>query len=190
MKTLVKDNERTYSNYYWNKKGQIVNLKTKRVLKGCIDSHGLRVIALRTDQGKIVYKSYSKLKKFSYMKRHLPSNFDNYVDVFGYQNLYCFDPNDPTKVFSKTNLRFKKILINNRGYYFIRAGKGTLYLHIMLYESIYKYHFDKDKYELHHISGNKSQNTLQNLVLLTKEEHKKLHNELKGKKNEVERTHN
>lgn len=183
MKTFLFDGQRYFHNYYWNRKGEIVNKKTTRKLKGTINSYGLRVVSLVSDQGKTIIRSFNKLKKFSYKKKYLPKNYDKYIDVFGHEGMYCFDPDDPTKVFSKSNLAFKKILTNNDGYKFIRVGKGTLYLHIMVVESHYKMKVDFDKYEVHHLHG-KENNKINDLILLTKEDHKKIHKQMKGSNND------
>ena len=175
MKEYVTDGVTTFHNYCWNRKGQIKNIKTKKVVDGYINNFGLKVIVLRTDEGKIVGRSYDKLKKFSFRQKYLPKNFERYVDVYGHENLYCFDPKDPTKVFSKKNLEFKKILLNTDGYQFIRVGKGSLYLHVMVYQSMNKLTVNKDMYQIHHISGNKKQNNIENLMLVTRSEHKAIH---------------
>lgn len=177
MKKYVTDGKQVFHKYCWNRKGQIVNIKTKRVLHGYRNNFGLLTVILRTDQGKKVGRSIEKLIKFSHRNKFLPKNYDQYVDVYGYEDTYCFDPKDPTKVFSKKFLAFKKILTNNDGYLFIRAGKGTLYLHIMVYQSINKFKIDNDLYQIHHISGNKKQNNIENLKLLTKKEHRHMHYE-------------
>ena len=185
MKTFVADENQVFHNYYWNSKKQIINAKTKRELKGSINNFGTKVVELKTDQGQFVGRSFEKLRKFSYKKKYLPENYDQYVDVFGRQSLYCFDPNDPTKVFSKKRLSFKKILTNSDGYQFVRIGKGAVYLHIMVMQAHYKMKIDPKVYDVHHKNGLQN-NTVNDLLLLTKQEHKKLHNELKEKNNEHE----
>ena len=175
MKKFLTDGNQVFHNYYWNRKGQIVNIKTKKVVNGYKDSYGLNIVSLKTDQGKAVKRSFERLVKLHRIKKYLPKNYDQYIDVYGYENVYCFDPKDPTKVFSKKSLAFKKILTNNDGYLFIRAGRGTLYLHVMVYQSMNKINVDKNIYQIHHISGNKTENNIENLKLLTRKDHRHVH---------------
>lgn len=181
MKKYVTDGEQVFHYYYWNKNGQIVSTINKKVINGYKNNFGLLIVILKTDQGKRVGRSFDKLNKLHQIKKYLPKNYDQYIDVFGYENTYCFDPNDPTKVFSKKNLAFKKILSNKDGYLFIRAGKGTLYLHTMVYQSMNNIEVDKDMYQIHHISGDNKQNNIENLKLLTKKEHRHMHKSKKVK---------
>ena len=188
MKTYVTDGKTIFRNYYWNSKGEIVNKKTKQIIKGCIQSGGVKIITLRTDQGEKIKRSFRKLKRFSYAKKYLPKNYDQYIDVYGFEDLYCFDPKDPTKVFSKKFLTYKKILTNTDGYLFIRAKKSSLYLHVMVMQAHYKMKIDPNVYDVHHLHG-LQHNTLNDLVLLTKEQHRKLHKEERAK-NEQKNTLN
>lgn len=181
MKTFINDGNQTFHNYYWNQKGCIFNTKTNRIIKPPKEKNKLKEIGLTNDQGEVKYRSFNKLKKFSYIKKHLPQNYNMFVDVYGWENLYCFDPNDPTRVWSKTKLKFKKIQKNPDGYKFFRAGKGSIYIHTMVMQAHYQMKIDPDKYEIHHKHGLEN-NMFEDLILLTKEQHRSLHKEQRALK--------
>ena len=70
----------------------------------------------------------------------------------------------------------------SRGYYFFRIYKGKpIYVHKLVYE-LFVGPIPKG-YDVHHISGNTSQNNVQNLQLLTKAAHMSLtHKNIKHSK--------
>ena len=182
MKKYVYDGKEVFNNYYWSKNDCIVEKNTKKIITPPKSINELKMIVLKDDQGKLKRRSFNKLRKFSHAKRYLPKNFDQFIDVYGWQRLYCFDPNRPTRVWSKTNMRFKKILKNQRGYLFFRAGKGTVYLHVMVFQSINKMKIDTNKFQLHHIDKDVTNCKLSNLKLVTELQHIDIHKAQKALK--------
>ena len=60
-----------------------------------------------------------------------------------------------------------------KGYYFFRCYKGSpIYVHKLVY-MLFKGPIPEG-YQVHHISGNTAQNNIENLTLLTRDEHRKL----------------
>ncbi len=66
---------------------------------------------------------------------------------------------------------------DERGY--LRDGYGRLIHRNIAYKNLYKYPFIHDRrfrdYVVHHIDGNKKNNNIDNLQILTKEEHNGIH---------------
>ena len=173
MKKLVTDGTETFSNYYWNNNGCIVNKKSGFIYQK--PNNKMKMLKLRDDQGNIKYRSFSKLYKFSFSKKFLPRNYSQYIDVFGWEDNYCFDPHDPMKVFSKKKMEFKAVTVTQKNYPFIRVGKNkSLYLYRMVWEA-YHQQFIPEGYQLHHSDKDHFNFDLEKLQLLTEKEHQELH---------------
>lgn len=88
--------------------------------------------------------------------------------------------NKDGRVVSIVSGKIKEIVLvsNNqkhpeKGYYFFRIYKGSpIYVHKLVY-TLFKGPIPEG-YQCHHISGDTSQNNIENLTLLTKVEHMKL----------------
>lgn len=75
--------------------------------------------------------------------------------------------------------QFGTARINNNGYWQITSGKEgnhLKYLHRLIYETFHKCTLFKDA-TVHHKDGDKLNNRINNLELMSKSEHKKLHNQ-------------
>lgn len=83
---------------------------------------------------------------------------------------------------------FGKAVITQNGYIAINSGKNRTFIHRLVWE---KYNGEiPDGYQIHHIDGNKLNNDISNLQLLSAEEHTRLHmltnNPIKGKTRSLE----
>lgn len=121
-----------------------------------------------------------------------------------YGEIFCIDkiqdkPNEKWKEFPQNNnylvsnkgrikslSRYKAIILtptkNLKGYETVKIDGKNQYLHKVIIETFVRK--VKENEEIHHKDTNKSNNSLDNLIILTKENHRKLHNQ-KKKKNEV-----
>lgn len=119
--------------------------------------------------------------------------------VPGYENLYYVSNLGRMLVKRRT---VERIINTVRSSYELpdRILSGTIddkgYVHVRLTKSgltkLYKIHnlvvrvflgdYDSNIYDVHHVDGNKSNNRLDNLIILTKEEHRKLHDKLGRKR--------
>lgn len=74
----------------------------------------------------------------------------------------------------KDNRAWKGGRIKHQGYIAIRIGSGYVYEHILIVEEFIKRRLRKDEV-IHHIDGDRSNNDLKNLQLMTDIEHKRMH---------------
>ena len=70
---------------------------------------------------------------------------------------------------------------NKKGYIFEKTKDGWIQQHILVMEKNINRKLNIDE-DVHHINFNKTDNRLENLVIMSHAEHTKLHNLMKGKK--------
>lgn len=172
--TYVTDGKETFHKYYFNQNKQIVRKDTKKVL--AVDQFGCIKLSNDADQPK--KRSYNKLVKETFKEQFEPENINQYVDVFGFEDVYCFDPNNPNKVWNKLFKRFKTVQIDKDGYGVVELWKdGNIKqyrINRMVVESCAKQRMPEG-YIAHHVSHNRLQNQYSNLRVLSKEQHDVLH---------------
>lgn len=111
-----------------------------------------------------------------------------FKDLIGYEGFYQADENGRIKAlerivnsrfgpYHKIKEHFVNPTINSRGYLLftpsVKRNKKNYPVHIAVWEA-----FNgpvPNGYDVHHINNNRTDNRLENLQLLTKEEHQKLH---------------
>ena len=169
----VTDGKQVFHKYYFNQDKQIVRKDSNKVLvvsDGCVK--------LSNDADEPKKRGYYKLLKETFKEEFEPENLDQYVDVFGFEDVYCFDPNNPNKVWNKVFKRYKAVQIDDDGYGVVELWKnGTeknYRINRMVIESYTKQQLPKD-FIAHHVSHNRLQNQYSNLQALSKDEHDKLH---------------
>ena len=176
---IVTDGVMIYKNYYWDENKQIRNRKTDRILQGD-KSQGYCNYQLYQD-GTSYKKERNVLLKGSFPDLYQPEHKEEYIDMFGLEDKYCFKKNDPNIVWSKVKKQFIKMFKTDVGHvYFTPKIKGEKwvkkkYVHIMVWESYNKQKYDRKKYNLHHIDFNKENNQLSNIMLLPAGFHHKFH---------------
>ena len=136
------------------------------------------------------YKSGRSMKNLGDEFNVSPSCIRKYLIKYGIQRRYKTDffKGDPKK-----NPRYigKEKIIKN-GYYMIRypehpnAVNGFVYEHRLIVEKKLNRYLKKDEV-VHHIDGNKLNNDLSNLLIMTNSEHAKLHGIIRRNKRLLER---
>lgn len=87
-----------------------------------------------------------------------------------------YEINNFGQVKSLKNKKILKTRLNkNNGYLIVNLGSNPKLIHRLLYESFNNYIIKEDEC-IHHINGNKLDNTLNNLKLMKKIDHNILHN--------------
>lgn len=174
--TPVYDGEKTFKYYQW-RDGKIFNLISEKFI--VVSSLNGYPIYHLFDGNRFLTRSLDILTRHSFPERFTPSNIQNWIDVFGYEDEYCFNPQNPIQVFSKRNLQLLKLGKNNNRasthllFNVSRNSKHkTKFVHVMVWQSYNKKNIP-DGYVCHHINHDSYSNQIQNLILLPKEEHTK-----------------
>ena len=108
----------------------------------------------RTDEAKI---RISEAKKGVFIK---PSKYGGHTKKHRSGYILVYSPNHP-----------------------YATKDGYVFEHILAYEKYHSCIVDRSKYIIHHINGNKQDNSKGNLLIMTKSEHTSLHSKLRKLKN-------
>lgn len=103
---------------------------------------------------------------FKNKKANIQSSFE---DVFGLEDKYCINMNDPTQVWSKQYNQFMKLNEDKYGHLYFASGTDY-YIARIYYETYFKTKIPKG-FVIHHISHQEQQNNIQNLLLLSFKTH-------------------
>lgn len=182
MFETVKDFQMEYPKYYWNQDYEIVNRATGKVLQGD-RSLGYRNYSLYFENGKH-RREHNVLLRATFPELFQPKDKQNYLDVFGLEDKYCFRKDNPNIIWSKVRRQFIKPVKDSTGHYFFEIidktkswGRRNVYIHVMVWETYNQRKYDRKKYNVHHITYNSKQNnTYQNLMLIPKRIHHSFHN--------------
>lgn len=167
------------SNYYW-KDGKVYDKQNNEVN---VREHG--IVCLKDDNGKWVLRGIRKLarhfakgfKTYRQLERERGVKFKQVYNHPGY--LFCQDVEDQFKVWSKYNKYYItpcRIKDNDHLRYSINRKR------MMFYTIVWQYHNQKPfpkGYILHHIDQDKDNQDIDNLQMMTRAEHNRLHK--KGK---------
>ena len=109
-----------------------------------------------------------------------PEHKELYMDVFGLEDKYCFLISNPNIVWSKARRSFVKPTKTKTGHLWFNVrthGKSKMeYIHIMVWESYNQKKYNGKKINIHHISFNKEQNQIENLMCISSKDHHSFHN--------------
>lgn len=183
MKKIVTDGTIVFENYQWNEEKQIVSKMTGKVLKGDKSQNYCNYCLYQKD-GKF-RRERTVLLKASFPQMFEPKDKQNYMDVFGMEDMFCFRKDNPNIVWSKLRCNFIKLSTTKDGHLFfgpkMKNNKWCRkkFIHVMVWQSYNKKKYDGKKYNLHHISFNKQQNQIQNIMLLPANYHHSFHNQVK-----------
>lgn len=170
----VTDGEFVYPKYQW-RDGKIFSLYRNRfatptIIRGTVN-YSLTVGKRRN------IRSYNQLYAHSFPQEFVPQNYKNWIDVFGYEKYYCFNPDNPNQVWSKTRMKMIKLSKNNNRHsqhLLFCAYDGTkmktYYIHKMVWQSYYKKTIKKG-YVIHHLNHDCYDNRIQNMILLPRKIH-------------------
>lgn len=174
---IVTDGNRIYKNYQW-RGNQIYSFWSRRFVKPYF-VRGVETYMLSQD-GKLYDKSKNQLYMHSHPEEFLPEGYDKWIDVYGYEKYFCFNPANPNQIWSKKFLRLIKVHQNNNSnskHLLFCATKGdrktkTLYVHKIVWQSYFKKKI-KRGFVLHHLNHDSYDNRIQNMIILPKSIHSK-----------------
>lgn len=176
MKRQIKN----FSNYYW-KDGNVYNKETNKL----VEPKARGIIQLKRDDGKWCLRGLKKIsrhfaKGFKTYKQLEKERGVQYKQVYNHPGyLFCQDVEDQFKVWSKYNKYYItpcRIKDNNHLRYSVDGRR------MMFYTIVWQYHNQKPfpkGYILHHIDENEDNQDIDNLQMMTRAEHNRLHK--KGK---------
>lgn len=180
---IVTDGIRVFENYQWNENKEIVSKLTGKTLKGDKSQNYCNYCLYEKD-GKF-RRERTVLLKGSFPEMFEPKDKQNYIDVFGMEEMYCFRKDNPNIVWSKARKEFIKIKKTKCGHLFfapkMKSDKWAKqkYIHVMVWQSYNKKKYDGKKFNLHHISFDKQQNQIENILLIPATYHHSFHNQVK-----------
>lgn len=183
MNKIVTDGTRVFKNYQWNQEKEIVNKLTGKILKGDKSQNYCNYCFYQSD-GKF-RREKTVLLKASFPELFQPEHKQLYMDVFGMEDMFCFQKSNPNIVWSKSSRKFIKLGKTSCGHLFFAPKKNEdkwakqKYIHVMVWQSYNKKKYDGKKFNIHHISFSKEQNENSNLMLLPSKYHHSFHNFVK-----------
>lgn len=167
----VTDGRRVFKNYEWRGE-DIYSFWTKRIIEPIMIHDNLSYML--AEDG----KQYDRTRRLLYMQSHpekfLPEGIEKWIDVLGYEDYFCFNPQNPNQIWSKKYMKFIKLNKNNNRqsqHLLFCASKGrscdrkTLYVHKIVWQSYFKKTI-KRGYVIHHINHDSFDNRIQNMMLL------------------------
>ena len=170
----VTDGKIVFEGYQW-RNGQIYCFWLRRMIKPVMTRKAL--CYMLTQDGKQYDRTKKQLYIHSFPEKFLPKNFDKWIDMFGYENLFCFNPQNPNQIWSKKFMKLIKLCKNNNSqsqhllFNSSKDGKRkTLYVHKMVWQSYHKTKIQKG-FVIHHLNHDCYDNRIQNMVLLPKSVH-------------------
>lgn len=184
----VTDGKTIFDDYYFSN-GKIYSHGHYGVTQ-YTNQNGLEIVMLWVD-GKQVCRSLQKLKRWSCpdpkLKRLLKRVERDFVPVFGFEDMYMFNPKNPLEVFNIQKRHLKTILHNGKYYQVaIKFAKDqNLLIHQMVMEQYLQQHIDTTKYDIHHLSHDPKDNRIQNLILLPRAVHDSFEGHYKAYKNKT-----
>ena len=137
---------------------------------------GSELVTLWKD-GKFYCRSLQKLRRWSCpstkLKKLLSRVKRYFVPVFGFEDKYMFNPNNPLEVFN-IEKRHLKTILKSKKYYMVAIkinNDQNLLIHQMIMQHYFQKHIDTDRFDIHHLNHNSFDNRLKNLIVLPKNVH-------------------
>lgn len=176
----VTDGITVYEDYYFER-GQLYNNYGHKIKPFKQRGSTIEYVKIIKD-GKKHTLSLPKLKRWSCPDKKLRALLKrvqkDFVPVFGFEDIYKFNPQKPTEVFNiKKRTLMKVFKFKNYLAVAIKFGKdqNTL-IHQMVVEHHFQKHIDTKKYDIHHLSHRPWQNDISNLIVLPTNVHIKFEN--------------
>ena len=184
--TQVTDGKNIFDEYYFEK-GQLHSHGNFGFGRSA-NKNGLVVVSLWLD-GKYVNRSLQKLKRWSCpdpkLKRLLKRVERDFVPVFGHEDMYKFNPKNPTEVFNIEKRHLKNVLSFKK--YYAVAIKEKKDQNLLIHQMVMEYHLqekiDTKVYDIHHLNHNSKDNRIENLMLLPRSVHDSFEGHYKYYKN-------
>lgn len=184
--TQVTDGKNVFDEYYFEK-GQLHSHGNFGFGRS-VNKNGLVIVSLWLD-GKYVNRSLQKLKRWSCpdpkLKRLLKRVERNFVPVFGHEDMYKFNPKNPTEVFNIEKRHLKNVLSFKK--YYAVAIKEKKDQNLLIHQMVMEYHLqekiDTKVYDIHHLNHDSRDNRIQNLMLLPRSVHDSFEGHYKYYKN-------
>lgn len=178
---IVTDGVIVFENYQWNEKKQIVSKLTGKILKGDKSQNYCNYQFIQKDRK--FRRERNVLLKASFPQMFQPEHKELYMDVFGYEDKYCFRIDNPNIIWSKTRRDFIQIKESKYGHLFFTPSNSNKKwntenkpIHVMVWQSFNQKKYNGKKMNIHHISFDKSQNQYSNLLYMTSKDHHSFHN--------------
>lgn len=172
---VVTDGKIVFDDYQW-RGDQIYSFWLRKTIKTFITIKGVECYMICKD-GKQYDRSKQQLYIHSFPEKFLPKNYDKWIDVLGYEQYFCFNPQNPNQIWSKKFMKLIKLSKNNNSqsqHLLFNAKKDgkrkTLYVHKMVWQSYYKTKIKKG-FVIHHLNHDCYDNRIQNMILLPKQIH-------------------
>ena len=106
----VTDGKEVFHKYYFDNNNEIHNCKTNQKLTIYQDKYGYKIAYLYSDNGgRSKGKSLNKLIRETLNSKQ---ETNNYIDVFGFEDKYCFNPQNPFEIYLYRCCRKNKKLPN------------------------------------------------------------------------------
>lgn len=176
MNKVVTDGVIVYSNYEWRGK-EIYNVKRNKPLKPYVKKDKGGSFYILSQKGKSCIRGKQLLYRHSYREMFEPKDLANWIDVFDYEQYYCFNPNNPNEIWSKRTLQCIQVATNNNkksAHILFNVFKDrkykTYYVHKMVWQSYNQQKVPKG-YVVHHLNHNSFDNRIENMVLLPRAIH-------------------
>ena len=167
----VTDGKIVFDLYEW-RGNQIYSFWSRRIIDPVL--MGQTLCYVLSKNGVKYDRSKLQLYAHSFPQRVLPQNFDKWIDTLGYEDHFCFNPQNPNQIWSKVRMKLIKLHKNNNKlsqHLLFNATKNgtrkTLYVHKIVWQSIYKKKI-KRGYVIHHLNHDSFDNRIQNMILLPK----------------------
>ncbi len=170
--------------YYLRDDGTLYNVKKKCKIK--LDEHNYK---LATIDGKYKKISLKSLYKLVYGKNFCIDNIQDrkgevWKEIENTNSIYYISNCGRVKSLQGYQAKILKPIITEKGYRRVTIVQNNISIKPRIHRLVAIAFLDEEKaknidYEVHHIDKNKHNNNLSNLLLLTKDEHYKIHNQEK-----------
>ena len=104
--------------------------------------------------------------------------------LFRFRNTFYF-VDEQGRVYNSTKGKFIKLRQRKNGYLAFRIHGSAFYVHRAVFETINKLRIP-ESFEINHKDGNRTNNCIENLEMLSQKEHKEYHKRLRKERKKTE----